>query len=266
MTTPRAVSLLSEEPGWGRALVSSLPRSLRRGDGADADIALIDGRDDWPTLAFSSLKQGCRHLLVIAPAPAEISAMKRLADDVEARGAACVLSESFASSPALADYRDWLGPEFGTITLESVGADAPETMALAQLRLLRALGAGVAAFGSVTQSQFACLIEADVSLGERRIHVRMSAAQSNAGPTRHLVSAYSSAASAQLEFTHGGDARPATASLSTVAGIQTLPSIHESAHRHQLRMLLEREFTDSAGALRAFADDAALALSLRLNP
>jgi hypothetical protein len=181
-------------------------------------------------------------------------------------GAACVLSESFASNPALADYRDWLGPEFGTITLESVGADAPETMAFAQLRLLRALGAGVAAFGSVTQSQSACLIEADVSLGERRIHVRMSAAQSSAGPTRHLVSAYASAASAQLELTHGGDARPASASLSTVAGIQTLPSIHESAHRHRLRMLLEEEFTDSAGALRAFADDAALALSLRLNP
>jgi hypothetical protein len=266
MTTPRTVALLSEEPGWGQALVSSLPRSLRRGDSADADIALIDGRDDWTARAFASLKQGSRHLFVIAPGSADIRAVKQLADDVEARGAACVLSESFASNPALADYRDWLGPEFGTITLESVGADAPETMAFTQLRLLRALGAGVAAFGNVTQSQSACLIEADVSLGERRIHVRMSAAQSSAGPTRHLVSAYASAASAQLELTQGGDARPATASLSTVAGIQTLPSIHESAHRHQLRMLLEEGFTDSAGALRAFADDAALALSLRLNP
>ena len=64
----------------------------------------------------------------------------------------------------------------------------------------------------------------------------------------------------------GGDARPAKASLHSSDGELTLPSIHESAHRYQLRALLEGEFTDSASTLRAFADDAALASPLRLNP
>lgn len=266
MTIPLTVSLLSDQPGWGRALVASLPRSLRTSESADADLTLIDGRDDWPSLAIGRLKHGCRKILVIDPAPDEGDAITRLADAVEESGANLILSERFASDPALPGFRDWLGPAYGTITLESISGDCPAMTVFAQLRLLCACGFNVTELGLVTGGPAVSLIEADIQHGERQMHIRLFAAQSEASPTRHLVSAYAHTSTARLELVRGGDAHPARACLFSSDGELTLPSINESAHRHLLRALLEGEFADSASTLRAFADDAALASSLRLNP
>jgi hypothetical protein len=266
MTTPLTVSLLSDQPGWGRALVSSLPRSLRTSESADADLTLIDGRDDWPSLALARVKLDCRRILVIEPDPTDVVAIADLADAVEESGASLILSERFASDPALPGFRDWLGPAYGTLTLESISGDHPETTEFAQLRLLRACGFSVTELGLVTGGPAISLIEADMQHGERQVHIRLSATQSGAGSTRHLVCAYAPDSTARLELANGGDARPAKACLFSSDGELTLPSIHESAHRHQLRTLVEVEFADSASALRAFANDAALALSTCLNP
>jgi hypothetical protein len=266
MTTPQTASLLSDHPGWGRALVASLPRSLRVDESAEAGLTLIDGQGDWTRLALTRVTQGCRKILIAEPGPAEAGAIIRLADAVEESGANLILSERFASDPALPGFRDWLGPTFGTITVESISDDPPETTVFTQLRLLRASGYGVSGIGQLFRNPGVCLIETDVFLAEQQVHIRLSAAQSNAGLVRHLVSAYAPACTARLELALGGDARPAKASLSTAEGELNLPSIHESAHRHQLRALLGRDLTDSASALRAFADDAVLASTLGIQP
>lgn len=261
--TPQTLSVLSDEAGWGRSLVASLPRSLRRVDSSDADISLIDGRGDWVARARARLNPGCHAVLLIDPDFADASAIAELAQDVEQCGACCIVSEQFAGHPGVAGYRDWLTQDFGTITLESVSPNTPKATVFAQLRLLRACGLAVTAFDTVTRNSVTCLIEADVLSGERRVHIRLSATQSSAGKARHRMTAYASASMARLELAQGGEAQPATASLFSAEGVQILPSIHESAHRHHLRALLAGERSDGAEALRALARDMTLATSLR---
>jgi hypothetical protein len=262
MTAPRTVSLFSDEPGWGGALVASLPRSLRRVNGSEGELALVDGRGDWSGIALVQIERGCRQVLLIDPGPAAADRIARLAGGVEVSGATCTLSEHFAGNPAIAAFRDWLGPDFGTFALESVDASGPGAAALAQLRLLRALGLAAVTFSHVARTAAALLAEGEALLGGRRLHIRLAAVGSAAGPARHRISAYAPAASARLELEHGGEALPATASQSTPEGVLTLPSIHESAHRRNLRGLLEGGAASGAEALRALAEDLTLAATL----
>lgn len=265
MTAPRTVSLISDEPGWGRALVASLPRSLKRVEGPGGDLALVDGRGDWTGTALAQVERGCRHVLLIDPAPAKVDRIACLADAIDASGAACVVSERFAGNPAIPAFRDWLGPDFGTIAIESVDRAGPDAAVLVQLRLLRALGIEAVSPGRASRTAAACLAEADALLAGRSVHIRLAAVRSDAGPTRHLLSAYAPTACAQLELTHGGEALPATANLFTPEGVRTLPSIHESAHRHDLRALLEGGQENAADALRALADDMSVAAKLHVD-
>jgi hypothetical protein len=265
MTEQLTISAFSDEPGWGRALVASLPRSLRRVDDSAGDAALVDGRADWTGIALAQVERGCRRILVTDPAAEDGQKIARLADAVEACGAVCILSESFASDPAISGFRDWLGPEFGTIALESTAASAPDSALLTQLRLLRACGINALEFSHLSRTATACLAEVDATLDGQRVHLRLSAVQSVAGPERHLITAYAPAASARLDLVDGGEALPATASLFTTGGLQTLPSIHESAHRHDLRALLEGGQANAADVLRALADDINLAAALHAN-
>lgn len=258
MNAPQSARPVSNEPGWGLALLASLPRSLCRG-GPDADIILLDGRGDWTDIGLALVQGGSRHILLIDPAAAPPVAIERLARAVDASDTILTISESLAGNPTIVGFKKWLGTEFGIVSIVSTDAMAPRALLLAQLRLLRAAGIRDVNFGHFAESPAAFLAEASATLAGSPIHVRLSAAQSAAGDPHHLVTAYAATALARLDLRPGGEARPAKASLSTAEGLHELPSIHESAHRHNLRALPEAASADPAGALLSLVDDIALA-------
>jgi hypothetical protein len=263
MIGPLTTSLISEEAGWGSALVASLPRSLQRVDGRDGDIAIVDGRAAWIGAVDSLLDAGCRRILLADPGSAQPDRIDRLAQSVSAADAALVIAERVAGNPAMSGFRAWMGNGFGTLAITSRDVGTRDQMLLNQLRVLRSVGVTELSIGTSALASAALLAEADALLNGQPVHVRLAAVQSVAGLARHRLNAYAPTLAARLDLHGGAAARPARGDLFTSEGQQRLPAIHESAERYHLRALIEGKATCGANALRELADDIRIAASVR---
>jgi len=255
--TTRTVGLASRRAGWGRELVASLPRSLRRtNDGMlPADIMLVDGVPGWTIAAMQTLAQGVRALVVVEPGFVDPDELAALADAVDEAGADLTLVDALADSAALAGFRNLLDDSFGELVVDGARADCRSGLLLAQLRVLRALGLEGLQLTMIDATCAAIIIEGEGRLGPATLRLRLSGAV-GAGPKRLAVTAHAAAATARLSWRGGTAARPVEVTLANVAGIRTLPAIHEGGHRRGLRALLASTRAPSgSAALRAFGRD-----------
>lgn len=234
--TTRTVALASMRAGWGRELVASLPRSLRRVDDSVADLVLVDGAPGWTALAKQALAQGARTLVVIEPTIVDLASLTKLADAIDLAGADIALVSALADSAAPASLCDLLDATFGELVLDGTQSGSLAGLLLTQLRLLRAVGLDDLRLTTAAVTPAAFIIEGEGQIEgiERRIRLTGSV---GAGPARIALNAHAGAATARLSWRGDAAARPVDVSLADATGLRTLPAIHEGGHRHALRSL-----------------------------
>lgn len=250
----RTVALASTRAEWGRELVASFPRSLRRIDGPAADLVLIDGVGDWIATANQMLVQGARTLIVVEPSRADRAALETLADAIDTVGADIVLVAALADSAALGDLHSLLDERFGEVVIDGA-QDDPAQLLLSQLRLLRALGADDLQLATIGMTPAAFVVEGAAAIGGVVRRIRMTGAL-GAGQARIAVIAHGVDATARLVWHGDAPARPVTVSLADATGLRALPAIHEGGPRHALRaMLASPGAPRGSAALRSFGRD-----------
>jgi hypothetical protein len=232
----KTVALLSEQPGWGRGLVASLPLSLRLAHGPVADLALVDGASGWTARALSAIAHGTRSVIVLEPTPADPTA---LADAADQRGAHVALASALADHPALDGLRDLLDASFAELVLDTSGSDSLDAQLFAQLRLLRALGLQDLRLSAIGRTPAAYLIEGEGLLDSIPRRLRLTGAR-GASVARTTLTAHAPTATARLLWQSGAEARPAQVSLTDPTGSHQLPAIHEGGHRHIVRNIIAR--------------------------
>lgn len=248
----RTIALNSARTEWGRELVASLPRSVGLVEGPVADIALIDGTDDWTATAMRALDRGARTLMVVEPGPVDPAALSTLADAVDAAGADVRIGSALAEHAAMAGFRDLIDDSFGELVVDGQGGDGLTATCLLQLRLLRAAGIDNLRLTAIAATQAAFLIEGEGRSGGVTRRLRMTGAM-GIGPVRVRIVAHGDGATARLSWRGDAAARPVEVSLADASGLRTLPTIYESGQRTALRALLAS--TGAGGgsaALRGF--------------
>ena len=107
MTYLLPVRIDSDTPEWTRALVASLPASLRLAKDGEARVALVTGAN-WPDRAILAIEAGVDRVQVIEPILADVLAVERLATVVRRTAATLRISEGFAGNAAMSTVRKWL--------------------------------------------------------------------------------------------------------------------------------------------------------------
>jgi hypothetical protein len=251
----RTVKLASTRDGWGRELVASLPRSLRRVDDPMADIVLIDGAGDWTATATQALAQDARTMVVVEPGPVDQAALAMLAYAVATAGANVAMVAALADNPALDGFRSLIDDAFGELVLDGGQGNNLAGVLLLQLHLLRAAGTEDLRLTTLAVSSVAFIIEGEGRIGAVVRRVRLTGAV-GMGPARINVAAYAAAATARLSWRGDAVARPVEVTLADAAGLRTLPPIHESGQRNALRTLLASPGAGRGSAvLRTFGLD-----------
>jgi hypothetical protein len=136
MTTRLTVFASSDADTEGRIgqAVAALPMSLHPG-GEDADLVGIAGGRDWVATAGKAIEAGARGVLVVDPAPADVSALRGGTVPV-------VLDGRWTYNPAVLDSAPAFAARNDAQSLIEVRADVPlgsdpERVLLSQLALAR---------------------------------------------------------------------------------------------------------------------------------
>lgn len=259
MSAPLSVRDGKNLAPWLRAQVASLPRTLRFAEGASADLTVIEGQGAWTSEALDRVNGGARRILVVDPEADEPSEIQRLADVAQQADARLILSEGFAGNPAIAGFCENLDGNYDNILLRGWADTDNRSRLLTQIRIARALGIQLSILENVIFSTNALLAEARGIFGGSLAFVSFGSTRTQACAARYSLTAHSPTRIASLVLFDATNARPGEASFVTAEGSRSLPTIYESAHRRQLRLLAsDDESGSSVEELRGFAEDVAL--------
>lgn len=263
----RQIAMVSDTPGWMQGLVATLPRSLRgSGNLSTADLVLIDGQGDWPARISRALAQGARNLVLAEPCYTEVVAVSSVIDAINDAGANCTIIEALPDNPAIEGFRDFLSAGFGELVVTASGPVSLAGMALAQIRLLRALKCHELTCENSAVLAQAFVTDGTAKIGDTFIRLRLSGTAAPS-PARLDASAFSGSATARLAWTGGTEASPVDASLADAAGLRVMPALHEGGLRLGLRTILRNTGSSpGSGALRDFANDLKVANTILTAP
>lgn len=255
--TSQPVALISSQEGWAQGLVASLPRSLRRTEhAAAAQLAMVDGRDDWPQNTSALLAGGAKRIAFVEPGIANLDALAALPDAIDAADADCAVLEALAGNPAVAGLRDILTRGFGELVLDGRDPQGLAALLLRHIRLLRACGTTQLHLKTLAATEGAFLIDGSAHLAGTEIRLRLTGAKGHDAPYASLT-AHAADATARLVWHGGAEARPAQVSLADEAGLRCLPALHEGGHRHGLRAFLAAQKNTGSAQMRALIEDMA---------
>ncbi|MCY1672069.1 hypothetical protein OVA07_13765 [Novosphingobium sp. SL115] len=255
--TSLAVALVSSQQGWAQGLVASLPRSLRCTEhAAAAQLAMVDGRDDWPQTVASLLAADAQSIALVEPCLTHLGATTALVAAIDAAGADCAVLEALASNPALVGLRDVLTRGFGELVLDGRDPQGAPPVLLRHIRLLRACGATNLHLKALAVTDSAFLIDGQAQMAGAEVRLRLTGVQGHDVPCASLT-AHAADATARLVWHGGAEARPAQVSLADASGLRCLPAMHEGGHRHGLRALLADQEPTGSAVMRALIEDMA---------
>jgi len=261
MTTPLKLALDSERPEWARALVASLPASLRLAPAEGADFGLVDAGAAWPLRAEAMVACGIKRVLVVEPTMADPDAVQRLSEVANERGAMIRFGEGFAGNPALTGFRSWLTEDIVLLTATGHGEADVASLLLQQLRLARAAIFSAERVEDAVITTGAAIVTLAGDLDGRPGILRMNVCRTEAVAAQHRLLAHGPVVTASLTVHDGWNAREAEAAFADSDGLQVRPSIYESAHRAALRALLDEQ-AQAGEDLQLWAKDAAFVRAL----
>jgi len=237
-----------------RAVLASLPRSLKPGGNTGGIRAVSGDRPDWPERVRTALTPETRAVLVSEVTPAEPAAVRELADVATVP---VVLDSPWALNPATLGAAGQLraaASAAAIIELFAVRDEAPAKTLLAQLALLRT------AVGDVTDLRLDRL-DAHGHLGFARlgtVPVQLTGVRSTAGEEARLV-LRGAGEQWRLQFGDAALARPAAVTRIDEHGEHLLPTVYETALRAAWRHThAAAEGVTPPYTLRRLADDLSL--------
>jgi hypothetical protein len=252
---PELVCLLNE-------LVPTLPLSYRPvpdvlGDRGDVHLAFGEG--DWTEAVVAAAEAGAGCVMVVNPAPCPPEQIDALIDRVEPASTRIILSEAFASDPAVALLRARL-PERATIcNLAASYTMDIERALFDQMRLARALAMPVSTIVDSVDTRSSALMTCRTA---DNMPIRLSISPMVTDQEhRHRFCAYGADWAARLDLHGDQNARPAAASIIDATGMTLIPTVYETAHRSMLRAI-HGGLAASQQYLRNFAADSLLAVKL----
>lgn len=265
MSTPLIVSAQGEMDAQTRALSATLPRSLQYDEGARLpDILVLDGAGHWAANASAAIDAGIRRMMVIDPLPCAPDVLARLDEQLQSTGSVVALSETFADNPAVAPFNEALGDAASVFTFSGVAPEGTARMIFAQFRLARALGIAAIDMIDAQSRDHSVILTATGMRAGTMVTIRASFAPTMAVAPRLTVKAYAPDSLAGMTLFSGAIARPAETSISSPAREIGLPTIYETAHRHNLRRLLDPDTRD-ARPLADFNVDCALMRATKIG-
>jgi hypothetical protein len=195
---------------------------------------VVDGTGDWPAAVVSAIRDGAAGVIVVRPAPADMTELRSVAAE---RGVV-VLDSIWASNPvvqaAAAALRPAIGPRSRLECRIVVGVRTDLDRALLdQLSLVRGLVAPVSELEMLKRSHHGYVGEARAGGAA----VDLSVVCSNAVHEHAKVRLITSDGSVEVEIPEGETAKPAYLTITTSKGTELFPTQYESGHRATWRRL-----------------------------
>ena len=233
------------------AVLSSLPVSYTAtAADATADVVVVAGSSDWPSVVDHLLGEGSAAAIVVHPEPADLAALPRtpglvVIDSVWAGNPAVPAAAGHfgraATASQLVECRVITGPD------RPLGANLLDLAAL--IRSLIGPLRGVSVLQYDSHGFFATAKAADLS-------VSLSVVRSSALAPQASVRLLTDDGGVEMVIPDPSTARPAEVMITNGDGLQRLPTVWESSHRaawRRARTLLDSRAT--APDLAMFAED-----------
>ncbi|KUM36778.1 hypothetical protein [Arthrobacter sp. EPSL27] len=242
MSTALSVHAATESEGPVAAVIASLPVSFAPHPATPAsaapDVTAVAGHAGWTRRAAEAILAGSRAVVVTAPAAEDPQALAVVAEE---NGAAVVLDQRWAGSPALAPSHD--------------AARAVVTEALEDAVLLDSVAICAPGEDPLTlmADHLAAVLQSGVDLDGLKVVQRSSSGYTLAGklpngapaalqgiatasvPAAATISILTSTGRTDITLPDPSAAWPAEVRSVTASGSTTLPTIYESAHRRSWR-------------------------------